>query len=158
MKHLCFIYTSIPGAILSDCPFVSIHHTATKCDEILLGGSVPAAIPPASPSDVVGQHHRTGGTTFGAALTSYHCLQQSLLLPPPDLRQPRLQPVCQFNHTTSWSWGRRRGCFLFVLFSIKTHFLFPERLPYISMVCYNEEMCFLTTQLYTQFISIVPGK
>lgn len=69
MKHLCFIYTSIPGAILSDCPFASIRHTATKCDEILLGGSVPAAIPPASPSDVVGQHHRTGGTTFGAALT-----------------------------------------------------------------------------------------
>lgn len=123
------------------------------------GGSAPISIPPASPFDVVGQHHRTGGITFGAA--SYHCLQWSLLHPQPDLRQPMLQPVLQFNHTISWRclWAWKRGCFLlFFFFPIKTHCLFPGRLPYISTVHYNEETCFLTTQLHTQFIWTVPWK
>ena len=81
------------------------------------GGSAPISVPPASPFDVVGQHHRTGGITFGAA--SYHCLQWSLLHPQPDLRQPMLQPVSQFNHTISWRclWAWKRGCFLLFFFS-----------------------------------------
>ena len=34
-------------------------------------GSAPTAIPPTSASDVMGQHHKIGGTTFREALIRY---------------------------------------------------------------------------------------
>lgn len=40
-KYLCFMHTSRPGTILSDCPLAAICHTATKHDGILVGRLSP---------------------------------------------------------------------------------------------------------------------
>ena len=37
VTHLCFIYTSISGTILSDCPSAAVCHTATTRNKILVG-------------------------------------------------------------------------------------------------------------------------
>ena len=67
VAHLCFICTSMLDAILSGCPSAAICHRAIKCNGILVKGSTSTAIAPTSISDVMGQHHKTGGITFRAA-------------------------------------------------------------------------------------------
>src|SRR5258705_5533954 len=67
----------IQYAILSDCLPAAIWRTATKLMEYWREGSTSTAIPPTSSSDVVVQHNKIGGISFGAPLIQ----GSSLLIP-----------------------------------------------------------------------------
>jgi len=66
--HLCFFRTSTSDAILSDCPFAAICHTATRSNGILWEGSTSPAIPPPLATDVMDQCNKIEGITFREAL------------------------------------------------------------------------------------------
>jgi hypothetical protein len=68
MIHLCFIYTSMTDAILPDFSSAAVHYTAIQLTNYWWKGSTSTAIPPASTSNIIGQHNKIGGITFGAPL------------------------------------------------------------------------------------------
>ena len=57
-------------AILLDCPSAVICRTATEFNGILAGRFNLYCISTTFASDVVGQHNKIGGITFGAALVT----------------------------------------------------------------------------------------
>jgi len=62
-------FPSMSDAILSECP--SLLPSVMRQQHVMehwWEGSASTAIPPASTSDMVGQDHKIGGITFGAAL------------------------------------------------------------------------------------------
>jgi len=67
------IHTSMSDTVLSECPSAAICHTGTNVMGCWWEGSTCAAIP-TSTSNVVGQHHKTEGITFRAALVKYTIL------------------------------------------------------------------------------------
>ena len=58
-------------------PFAAICHMATECKDYLWEGSSSTAIPPKSSYDHLGQHNKTGGITFRAALVRFFLLKQT---------------------------------------------------------------------------------
>ena len=71
---------SIPAFIfmctsMSDLPSAAIQHMVTKCNGILAGRFSLYCHTTNICFDVVDQHHRTGGNTFGAGLVSVYQLQ-----------------------------------------------------------------------------------
>jgi len=68
VTHLCFICTSIPDGILSDCPSAAICCTAKKSKGTLVGGFIFYCVPPTSTSGITDQRDKMGGATFGAPL------------------------------------------------------------------------------------------
>ena len=72
MLHLCSMHASMSDAILSDRPSAAMCGRATKYNGILVEGSTSTTIPPASTSDVMGQHNKIGGITFEAALEHHN--------------------------------------------------------------------------------------
>ena len=74
MTHLCFTDISMSDAIFSDCPLLPSFAQQKNVMEYWQEGSTPTAVPPTSASDIVGQHHKIEGITFGAALTSTESL------------------------------------------------------------------------------------
>ena len=67
-SHLCFICTSMSDP---SCQTVPLLPSVTWQQNIMgywWEGSTSGAISPESTSDIVGQHHKTGGIIFGAAL------------------------------------------------------------------------------------------
>ena len=68
IAYFCFICISMSDAVLSDCSSASIGHRATKCNKYWQKGSTSTVKPLTSAPDVMGQHNKTGGVTFRAAL------------------------------------------------------------------------------------------
>ena len=68
MISLSFIHTSLSDTMVSDCSTAAICHMATPVMEYFWEGSASTATSPTSVSDVVGQHLKRRGITFGAAL------------------------------------------------------------------------------------------
>ena len=69
ITHLCFIFISMSDTTLSESPSAAICHTAT---EYWWKGTTSTAISPTSASDIMGQHNKIGGITFGAAFMLSH--------------------------------------------------------------------------------------
>ena len=65
VAYLCFTYTPMSDAILSDFPSAASCHMATNT-EYWREGSTSIVTPPTSTSDVMGQHNKLGGITFRA--------------------------------------------------------------------------------------------
>ena len=65
---LCFICTSMSDTILSDCPSAAICCIVTTCDRILAGRFSLCCYITNICLWLVGQRHKIGGITFGAAL------------------------------------------------------------------------------------------
>ena len=63
-----FTRTFMSDTILSNCSSAAICHIATKYNSMLAESSASTAIPPTSISNVMGQHNKTEGITFGGAL------------------------------------------------------------------------------------------
>jgi len=59
IPHLCFIWTPMSDATLSDCPSAAIRHMATSRNRCWWEGSASTAIPTTSTSDAVGQQNKT---------------------------------------------------------------------------------------------------
>jgi hypothetical protein len=66
MAHLWFVRTSVSDAILPDCSSAAMCRTATKLTNYWRKGSTSTVIAPASASNVVDQHNKIEGITFGA--------------------------------------------------------------------------------------------
>ena len=63
----CFIFTSMSGAIVSDCPSAAICHMAITCNGILVGRFNLYCHTTSIHPNVVGQHNKIG-VTFRACL------------------------------------------------------------------------------------------
>src|SRR5258705_7291625 len=93
--------------ILSDCPSAALWHTATKLMGYWREGSTSVAIPPTSACDVMDQHNKIGGISFGAPLVSI----PSNLLPNGAFQPLEGKPYCTYC-------SRRIGKFLPQLYLI----------------------------------------
>ena len=68
MTHLCFIYSSLLDAVLSDAPLLPGVSWQQNVTEYWWEGSASTAIPPMSASDIMGPCNEIEGINFGAAL------------------------------------------------------------------------------------------
>jgi len=68
IPHLSFTCTSMSGTILLDCPSAAVCHMAAKCNVILVEMFNLYCCTTNIHLDVMGQHHKIEGITFGAAL------------------------------------------------------------------------------------------
>src|SRR5258705_14005340 len=68
MTNVFFLRPTMSYAILSGCPPAAFGCTETKLMGYWKEGSTSTAIPPTSASDVVDQHNKIGGISFGAPL------------------------------------------------------------------------------------------
>ena len=64
----CSILTPMSDAILLDCPSAAVCHMAAKCNVILVEMFNLYCCTTNIHLDVMGQHHKIEGITFGAAL------------------------------------------------------------------------------------------
>ena len=70
MEEFCYIdiFASKSNSIFSDCPLLPSVTQQQNAMEYWWKGSTSTSIPQISASDVMGQHNKIGGITFGAAL------------------------------------------------------------------------------------------
>jgi len=67
LQNPVFQHQPQPGCAFSPAMNILLLHSSSTSDTILSHGS--SAIPPASFSDIVDQHNKTGSINFGAVLT-----------------------------------------------------------------------------------------
>ena len=72
MTHLCFIYSSLLDAVLSDTPLLPGVSWQQNVTEYWWEGSASTAILPTCSTDIMGQHHKIGGITFRVVLINYN--------------------------------------------------------------------------------------
>lgn len=73
MTYLHFIRTSMSDLFCQATPLLPSITWHQNVAVYWQGDSACAARPPASTSSIVGQYHRTGGITFGAAMYLWSC-------------------------------------------------------------------------------------
>jgi len=102
--HLCFIHTFIPDTILSECPSAAICHMAITYKGIWVGRFNFCCHTTAS--DIMGQHHKIGGITFGAALVVLPDMKSGIRIAPPVAI---LQMVFEYILPKHWNFFNTRG-------------------------------------------------